>query len=48
VEQVGCASITGTHCIMELQPESLHQRVPVILGPRNEVERIQGYPTEDV
>ena len=36
-------SITGTERILELQPESLHQRVPVILGSRNEVERILGY-----
>jgi fructose-1,6-bisphosphatase I len=46
VEQAGGGSITGTQRIMDLQPESLHQRVPVILGSRNEVERIQGYHTE--
>jgi fructose-1,6-bisphosphatase I len=43
IEQAGGGSITGPHRIMDLQPESLHQRVPVILGSRNEVERIQGY-----
>ncbi|MBK1701333.1 class 1 fructose-bisphosphatase [Thiococcus pfennigii] len=43
VEQAGGGSITGTQRIMDLQPEGLHQRVPVILGSRNEVERIQGY-----
>jgi fructose-1,6-bisphosphatase I len=47
VEQAGGGSITGTQRIMELQPESLHQRVPVILGSRNEVERIQGYHSAD-
>jgi fructose-1,6-bisphosphatase I len=46
VEQAGGASITGKQRIMELQPEGLHQRVPVILGSRNEVERIQGYHNE--
>ncbi|MFP4278632.1 MAG: class 1 fructose-bisphosphatase [Halochromatium sp.] len=46
VEQAGGASITGQQRIMELQPEGLHQRVPVILGSRNEVERIQGYHNE--
>jgi fructose-1,6-bisphosphatase I len=45
VEQAGGASITGQQRIMDLQPESLHQRVAVILGSRNEVERIQGYHT---
>ncbi len=43
VEQAGGGSITGTGRIMDLQPESLHQRVPVILGSKNEVERILGY-----
>ena len=46
VEQAGGASITGKQRIMEMQPEGLHQRVPVILGSRNEVERIQGYHNE--
>ncbi|MFD2110785.1 class 1 fructose-bisphosphatase [Thiorhodococcus fuscus] len=43
VEQAGGGSITGHERILEVQPESLHQRVPVILGSRNEVERILGY-----
>jgi fructose-1,6-bisphosphatase I len=43
VEQAGGGSITGTERILELQPESLHQRVPVILGSKNEVERILDY-----
>ncbi|MBK1693585.1 fructose-bisphosphatase class I [Chromatium weissei] len=43
VEQAGGSSITGTERILELQPESLHQRVPVILGSRNEVERVLSY-----
>jgi fructose-1,6-bisphosphatase I len=43
VEQAGGGSITGTERILDLQPESLHQRVPVILGSKNEVERILGY-----
>jgi len=47
VEQAGGGSITGRHRIMDLQPETLHQRVPVILGSRNEVERIQGYHDAD-
>jgi len=46
VEQAGGGSVTGKHRIMDLQPESLHQRVPVILGSRNEVVRIQGYHNE--
>jgi fructose-1,6-bisphosphatase I / sedoheptulose-1,7-bisphosphatase len=28
---------------MEIQPTSLHQHAPLILGSRNEVERIERY-----
>jgi fructose-1,6-bisphosphatase I len=43
VEQAGGMSSTGRERIMDLQPEDLHQRVPVILGSRNEVERVVDY-----
>ena len=46
VEQAGGAAITGNERIMEMQPDSLHQRVPVILGSRNEVERVLDYHTK--
>lgn len=43
VEQAGGASSTGRERIMDLKPGALHQRVPVILGSRNEVGRVVGY-----
>ena len=43
VEQAGGAATTGQGRILEVVPTSLHQRVPVILGSRNEVERVTGY-----
>jgi len=43
VEQAGGASSTGRERILGIQPTSIHQRVPVILGSKNEVERIVGY-----
>lgn len=43
VEQAGGACSTGRERIMELKPNGLHQRVPVILGSRNEVERVVAY-----
>jgi len=46
VEQAGGMSSTGRGRIMELKPTGLHQRVPVILGSRNEVERVVGYHKE--
>ena len=46
VEQAGGASSSGHERIMEIKPVSLHQRVPVILGARNEVERLVSYHKE--
>lgn len=46
IEQAGGASSTGRDRIMELKPRELHQRVPVILGSRNEVERVVQYHNE--
>ena len=43
VEQAGGMSSTGYERIMEMTPENLHQRVPVILGSKNEVEVVLGY-----
>ncbi|TCV86352.1 class 1 fructose-bisphosphatase [Sulfurirhabdus autotrophica] len=43
VEQAGGASWTGRERIMELKPEGLHQRVPVLLGSKNEVETVVSY-----
>lgn len=46
VEQAGGASSTGTQRALEVQPERLHQRCPVILGSKNEVERVVRYHLE--
>jgi fructose-1,6-bisphosphatase I len=46
VEQAGGASWTGYERILDLQPEGLHQRVPVILGSKKEVETIVSYHKE--
>ena len=43
VEQAGGASTDGKQRMLEIQPEKLHQRVPVFLGSKNEVERVTGY-----
>ncbi len=43
VEQAGGAASTGRQRIVDIQPEKLHQRVPVILGSKNEVDRVVGY-----
>ena len=46
IEQAGGLGSTGRTRILDLQPEQIHQRVPVILGSRNEVERIERYHQE--
>jgi fructose-1,6-bisphosphatase len=46
VEQAGGAASTGRGRILEVMPETLHQRVPVILGSRNEVARLERYHAE--
>ena len=43
VEQAGGASSTGRQRILDIQPQGLHQRVPVILGSKREVERVASY-----
>jgi fructose-1,6-bisphosphatase I len=43
VEQAGGASTNGHERILGIQPRALHERVSVILGSRNEVERVTQY-----
>ena len=43
IEQAGGASTNGTQRILDIQPESLHQRVAVFLGSKEEVERVTAY-----
>jgi fructose-1,6-bisphosphatase I / sedoheptulose-1,7-bisphosphatase len=46
IEQAGGRATTGYQRVMEVQPEALHQRVPLIMGSCNEVERIERYHAE--
>ncbi len=43
IEQAGGASTNGKQRIMDLQPSKLHERVSVVLGSKNEVERVTAY-----
>jgi len=43
VEQAGGASTNGRSRIMDMAPTQLHQRVPVFLGSREEVEAATQY-----
>ena len=46
VEQAGGAASTGRQRIMDVAPTGLHQRISVILGSKNEVERVASYHAE--
>ena len=51
MEQAGAGAVTGTQALLDIVPDVLHQRVPVILGAREEVDRIVRYhaePSENV
>ncbi|HEY9531621.1 MAG TPA: class 1 fructose-bisphosphatase [Burkholderiales bacterium] len=43
IEQAGGAATDGAVPILDLQPKGLHQRCAVILGSKNEVERVTSY-----
>jgi fructose-1,6-bisphosphatase I len=43
IEQAGGAATNGKQRILDLQPGKLHERVSVILGSKNEVERVTSY-----
>lgn len=43
VEQAGGASTNGKQVIMDIEPQDLHERISVILGSKEEVERLQSY-----
>ncbi len=43
IEQAGGLSSTGRQRILDIKPEGIHQRIPLILGSKNEVKRIVNY-----
>jgi len=43
VEQAGGASTNGKDLIMDLQPTDLHERVSVMLGSKEEIDRLRHY-----
>ena len=43
IEQAGGAATNGKVRILDIQPSQLHERVSVVLGSKNEVERVTQY-----
>ncbi len=46
IEQAGGAATNGRERILDIQPGKLHERVGVVLGSKNEVERVTRYHLE--
>jgi len=46
VEQAGGAATDGEHRILDIAPQQLHQRVPLVFGARDKVERVARYHRE--
>ncbi len=46
IEQAGGAATDGRQRILDIQPTQLHQRVSVVLGSKNEVDRVTSYHTQ--
>ena len=46
MEQAGGRASTGTMPMLQVKPESLHQRIGIIFGSKEEVERIERYHAE--
>jgi fructose-1,6-bisphosphatase I/sedoheptulose-1,7-bisphosphatase len=49
MEQAGGRASTGREPMLSVKPEGLHQRIGLVFGSKNEVERIERYhhePTE--
>ena len=47
VEQAGGKASTGRRRLLEVQPEALHQRIGLVFGSAQEVERIESYHREE-
>jgi fructose-1,6-bisphosphatase I len=43
IEQAGGAATNGQQRILDIKPSQLHERVSVILGSKNEVDRVTQY-----
>lgn len=47
IEQAGGRAITGSKRVMEIEPTDLHQRVPIYIGSKEAVDKVENYLIED-
>lgn len=43
VEQAGGRASTGYKRVMEIQPEKIHQRIPIVMGSKSMVEKVEEF-----
>ena len=43
IEQAGGAATTGVQRVLEIQPKSIHERIPMIFGSRHEARLVEQY-----
>ena len=46
MEQAGGRASTGQRAVLDVQPSALHQRIGLVFGSKNEVDRIERYHAE--
>jgi fructose-1,6-bisphosphatase I len=46
VEQAGGFATTGSKRVMEIEPKTIHQRIPMIFGSRHEIRRVERHYAE--
>jgi len=46
IEQAGGGATTGKQRVLEIVPENIHQRVPMIFGSSREIRRVEAYYAE--
>ena len=46
IEQAGGAATTGIQRILDIKPQNIHERVPLIFGSKHEVELVEKYYAE--
>jgi fructose-1,6-bisphosphatase I/sedoheptulose-1,7-bisphosphatase len=48
IEQAGGRASTGRVPMLSVKPDGLHQRIGLVFGSKNEVERIERYHNEPI
>ena len=47
IEQAGGRATDGTQRMLDIQPENLHQRVPIFIGSEEDVKTVEKFMAEE-